>query len=411
MPPMDIYNNLFGLCSKPYSEGGSNFFDLQSLINKLLLFDVFILYSPNLREIPYLVKAFGFEGALALLSSGALRISCELRVTAQVGQTGFLVSGGKALPLGTYSVSYGFAADRRKWISDNLRNVDMANLSHNKIKKLKRAVVDAFDNNYLQDFELQLLKQANGDLASNRGIELTTAIALEKGKGIKVKPNDFLIRLHQIDDQIFEVETNLSEVFSLDEVEVHKVAERAVLGIAGLNQRIAEMKIHSALSGFLEDETPLFGDRLEFLFQSLDPDRLEVNLSRVLRLKNCPSIVSDSDQPVNIEKLLEVRKSQELKVFREWLRKIDSVSDSEIVEQLNDIRLKLGVCAQGDTGKASRLVISTLAGFVPVVGAFASLGLGTVDTFLLEKILPYSGVVAFVDKLYPSIFQHQRISS
>lgn len=104
-------------------------------------------------------------------------------------------------------------------------------------------------------------------------------------------------------------------------------------------------------------------------------------------------------------------KSQELKVFREWLRKIDSVSDSEIVEQLNDIRLKLGVFAQGDTGKASRLVISTLAGFVPVVGAFASLGLGTVDTFLLEKILPYSGVVAFVDKLYPSIFQHQRISS
>jgi len=41
-------------------------------------------------------------------------------------------------------------------------------------------------------------------------------------------------------------------------------------------------------------------------------------------------------------------KSQELKVFREWLRKIDSVSDSEIVEQLNDVRLK--VTLQGVNG-------------------------------------------------------------
>jgi hypothetical protein len=406
---MDIYNNLFGLCSNPYSGDESNFFDLQSLINKLLLFDTFILYSPNLKEISYLVKAFGFEGTLALLSSGALRISCELRITAQVGQADFLVPGGKALPLGSYSVLYGFAADKKKWISDNLRNVGTTELNNNQIKKLKLGVVNAFDNNYLQDFDSKLLKQTNGDLASNRGIELSTAIALYKEKGLKVKPDNFSIKLHQIDDKIFEVETNLGDVFSLDEVEIHKIVEKAVLGIAGLNQRIAEMEVHNALSGFLENETPLFGDRLEFLLQSLSPNKLETNLNRVLRLKNCPSIIPDSHQAVDVEKLLEVRKSQELKIFREWLRKIDAVNDSEIVDQLNDIRSKLGVSAQGSTGKASRLVISTLAGLVPVVGAGLGLGLGAIDTFLLEKILPYSEVVAFVDKLYPSIFQHQKV--
>jgi hypothetical protein len=348
---------------------------------------------------------------LLLLSSGALKISCELRLTAQVGQTEFLVPGGKALPLGTYSVSYGFAADRKKWISDNLKNVSMIGLSNNQVKKLKLAIVDAFDNNYLQDFDSELLKQVNGDLACNRGIEIATAIILKKEKGIKVKPSDFLIKLHQIDEQIFEVETNLGKIFSLDELEVHKIAEKAVLGIGGLNQRIAEMKLHSALSGFLEDETPLFSDRLEFLCRSIDPDKLETNLNRALRLKNCPSIISGSVQTVNIEKLLEVRKSQELKIFREWLREIDDVSDSEIIEQLNDIRSKLGVFAQGDTGKASRLAISTLVGFVPVVGTLAGLGLGAIDTFLLEKVLPYSGVVAFVDKLYPSIFQHKEMAS
>lgn len=412
MTRMDIYNNLFGLCSNLYSEDENNFFDLQSLINKLLLFDTFILYSPNLREIPYLVKAFGLEGTLALLSSGALRISCELRVIAQVGQSDFLAPGGKSLPLGSYSISYVFAADRRKWISDNLRNIGTENLTKNQIKKLKLAVVNAFDSNYLQDFNSQLLTQVNGDLTRNREVELSTAIVLEKEKGFKAKPDDFLIKLHQIDDQVFEAETNLGEIFSLSEVEVHKIVEKAVLGIAGLNQRIAEMKVHNALSGFLENETPLFSARLEsFVFQALDPNKHEVNLNRVLRLKKCPNIVSDPYQTVSIEKLLEVRKSQELKLFREWLRKIDDANDSEVVEQLNSIRSKLGVFAQGDGGKASRLAISTLAGFVPVVGAFAGLGFGAVDAFLLEKILPYSGVVAFVDKLYPSIFQHQKMSS
>ncbi len=404
---MDFYNSLFGLCSNPKYEGETDFFDLQSLVNKLLLFDTFILYSPNLREIPCLVKAFGFEGTLALLSSGALRISCEVRLVSQVGQTDFLVPGGKALPLGSYSVLYGYADDRRKWISAQLKKVGTPALNNNQIKKLKQAVVEALEKNYLQDYDSEVLQQTNNDLASNRGIKLATAIALEKEKGIKAKPDDFSIRLHQTDEQHFRVETNLVETFSLDEVEVHKVVEKAVLGIAGLNQRIAEMKVHNALSGFLESETPLFGDKLEFLVRACDPNKTEENFNRVFRLKEFPDVMVDSSPKVDIEKLLEVRSSKEIREFREWLRKIDTASDSEIIDQLNSLRSKLGVFAQGKAGKTSRLVLSTLAGFVPGVGTLVGLGLGTVDTFLLEKILPYSGIVAFVDKLYPSIFQQR----
>jgi hypothetical protein len=31
-------------------------------------------------------------------------------------------------------------------------------------------------------------------------------------------------------------------------------------------------------------------------------------------------------------------------------------------------------------------------------------GVGAIDMFFLEKILPYSGIAAFVNQLYPSIF-------
>jgi len=46
--------------------------DVESLVRRLLLFDTYILYSVRLKEIPDLVRRFGYEGALALLGSGAL---------------------------------------------------------------------------------------------------------------------------------------------------------------------------------------------------------------------------------------------------------------------------------------------------------------------------------------------------
>src|SRR5436309_2577430 len=51
--------------------------DVESLVRRLLLFDTYILYSVRLKEIPDLVRRFGYEGALALLGSGAVEIRCE----------------------------------------------------------------------------------------------------------------------------------------------------------------------------------------------------------------------------------------------------------------------------------------------------------------------------------------------
>lgn len=92
-------------------------------------------------------------------------------------------------------------------------------------------------------------------------------------------------------------------------------------------------------------------------------------------------------------------------MFQKWLKEVDSKDDSEIIEVFNDIRLKLGVIAQGKSGKVTRFLVSTLGGFS---GTLPGLSLGVFDFFILEKALPYSGVVAFIDKLYPSIFKKQK---
>ena len=43
-------------------------------------------------------------------------------------------------------------------------------------------------------------------------------------------------------------------------------------------------------------------------------------------------------------------------------------------------------------------------GFIPG-GTFPSLGLGFVDTFLLDKVFPKSGVTSFLTKTYPSLYR------
>jgi hypothetical protein len=401
---MNIQNNLFGLCSKPNSKNERELFDLQSLINKLLLFDKFILYSPNLYEVSHIAYTIGLDDTLTLLSSGALKLCPELRLVGQVAQTeGF----DKVLPLGHYRIMYGYAHSREEWISKQLQNIRVQGLKHAEFKRLKLAVVNAFENNFLQDSDSEFLRQTNEDLAHGRGLKKATSIALSKIRGIDIESKDFSIKLHQVGDQDFKVETNLSDLLNLDEIETHKIVESAVLGVASLNQRIAEMKIHNAISGFLEDESPLFGDKLEFILQSdaLNPNIIEKNFARVLQIREFPVIVSTDSQRVNIDRLFEVRKSQDFKAFREWIKEVDNKDDSEIIEMFNDIRSKLGIMAQGGTGKVTRFLVSTLAGFT---GVLPGLGLGILDSFILEKVLPYSGVVAFMDKLYPSIFQKQK---
>jgi hypothetical protein len=55
-------------------------------------------------------------------------------------------------------------------------------------------------------------------------------------------------------------------------------------------------------------------------------------------------------------------------------------------------------------GKIIRWVASNGIGIIPVTGQILGPALDALDTFLLEKVLPESGVTIVVNDLYPSIF-------
>jgi len=92
----------------------------------------------------------------------------------------------------------------------------------------------------------------------------------------------------------------------------------------------------------------------------------------------------------------------EAREFRHWLRGIDSFTDEELADAFHPLKDALGAAVRSRAGKAVRLATTTGVGvLVPPAG----IGLGVLDAFLTEKVLPGPGPTAFLSRLYPSIFQ------
>jgi hypothetical protein len=106
---------------------------------------------------------------------------------------------------------------------------------------------------------------------------------------------------------------------------------------------------------------------------------------------------------------LKVRDSAETREFRDWLASGGSADETEIKEHICGFRAQVGLKLGSDTGKVMRFLITTAAGFLPIREATPiSLALGVFDTFIVDKIFPRSGITAFVNELYPSIFEKPR---
>src|SRR4029077_10564109 len=101
------------------------------------------------------------------------------------------------------------------------------------------------------------------------------------------------------------------------------------------------------------------------------------------------------------EKLLRVRNSSEAREFRDWLGEIGCASDAEIKERVASLRTRAGLVTTSPAGKAMRFFVNTGLSLIPNL-AVPALLTGVLDQFILDRLLPRSGIAAFVNELYPS---------
>jgi hypothetical protein len=79
-------------------------------------------------------------------------------------------------------------------------------------------------------------------------------------------------------------------------------------------------------------------------------------------------------------------------------------TDQQISEMIGGVRNKLGSMLQSGIGRKVRFAVSTAIGLIPGVGLVAGPAASGIDSFLIDRVFPTSGVVAFLARTYPSLF-------
>ena len=378
--------------------------DVEGLVRRLLLFDKYVFVTVRLQEFPLLARRLRYEGLRDLLSARLIEIRCECLQLGQTGQAG--LHGDPILPLFSYKFSWLDASDRPQYISKCLEDLDaVPSLQRKEISKLKRTIDAAIRPLPAPEIRSGLFPVFRNELLHNSSL-VKAAVAIVLRERFNVRDVPFSLSVKQETSDIFVVETDIHRLLGISEIEGHRVVERAFLGVSGLTQNIREMQFYSAISGFRDEELPLFRHKLDFLADTVSSGTMERSFRRVIDVAGLPDFSTD-ERVINVEALLKIRDSSEAHEFRDWLGGIEQAKDKEIADRVAGLRAKAGLKVGSHAGKAMRFLLTTGLGLIPsaVVPAIA---LSALDQFVLDKILPRSGIAAFVNELYPSIFDSNK---
>lgn len=239
--------------------------DAEGLLRRVLLFDQYVLSSVRLQELPHLVKNFGFEGTRDLLEANLVQIKCDSLVVAQSGQTTCLDT--PVLPIYSYRIDLVDSHDRREYISRCLHQLpNPAALKHNQVNKLKRTIVDALQP-LPGNFRSILGPACVREIQNTSLVRAAIDLSLERQHSVYDVP--YSLVLHDNGDGTFRAVSDLAAIAKISDFEAHKAIEAGLLAVAALAQSILEMNAYSAVSGFRDDELPLFQHKLGQVYEAL----------------------------------------------------------------------------------------------------------------------------------------------
>jgi hypothetical protein len=374
-------------------------FDLAGLLLHLLLFDQVIVPSARLMEIPALVRTFGSAATIALLESGALRlrVGADAVVTMERSEPDYvqLMHASDLEPGDTLS----------KWLRDFAR----LGLPKREFMRLKRAtarqcLLPAPSDRWGVEAALSTLVDAttNADAVQR-------AVATElRRRGIAVETRLDSVTLEIVDrgNLLLRFESRVEGVATETMTQVVRAACRAM---AHLNAIFMKMKRDNAVTAIADDSVELMGRKLEFLWRrSENPQHQAQQFQRVVDVANAIDFTEAVQAgKLDVDRFLEVRKSPECRDFRAFLRSSDALTDKQLADATTTLRQRIGSWLKTGTGRTLRLLATTAAGMAVagMPGAAIGAAASAVDSFVIETLLPSSGIVAFIGKQYPSIFE------
>jgi hypothetical protein len=395
---MDIRKRFFGLAADRDEEWRVNV-DIQALLERLLLFDTFILQSIRLHEIHTLVEQFGAAAVLRLLEDDGLEIYCDGVFTAVETQDAAL----ELLPAGRIRVApLTFAivtVDQAAIITEGLRRLEGLRLARRHVERLKEVVALKILPR-AEDAGQPAFSQVKRDVVQHATIHRAAAGLVSKRFDSKILTDLIEIEFRPIGGSQFEAISNIGSMVKTAE-DGAAIVVSAASAVADMNNRLEKMNRFSCTVGTREEEMPIFEAKFAAAASATDPDAQKRRFDRVLEAADLPAL---DPRKVDLERFIEIRHSRECREFRDWLWTVDEFSEGELRERVRVLRHRIGDIAQSGVGKTFRWAVSTAIGMIPVVGTLAGAGAGLLDSFVVDKLLPQAGVVTFLGRQYPSMF-------
>ena len=399
----DLQDRLVAPCLADPKNG---ILDAAGLLNRLLLFDEYYLQTSRFREFGTLVRTLGLSKVILLLESGSLKLELNPTTIASIGQTEGVRATGP-LP----KLSFAYTLIHARYADYLVRSVDKVHkqlfgfVGERDLARLEGALLNALvpmpENPGSSAF-----RSLKNRLVTNEPIlKAAVLMVLERKLRRQIHKSKISLSVVQIGDADFRTESNLSE-FGLTTDEVHSVLDSAFLAVGNLELRIEDMSVYNALSGAIDDELPLFEERLDCLRRSVSPNLKEQTFERVLAILDLPSLrLALLNKEFDMELFLRVRNSEDCVAFRDWLKRAKAMSDHEIAERFNSIGARLGNLMQGTVARSIRFALSNGLGMIPGYGLALGPAASALDSFVVDKLFQTTGIAAFLGRAYPSLFK------
>ncbi len=412
----NIMQRLLAPCGDMNSSRDDVRLDIGGLISRLLLFDTYVLDSTRLLEIPHMVNLFGLGGFLDLLASGALEVTSSLRGFGVADST---PPGVPSSHPGTHFVGLIRHSDPKIEtninVAESLKRLDLTKRDRSRLDNAVRHILREIS----PDGKGRLGKQLERDLLrASDEVRIAVATALRRRFNIETGINDFdlMFRLEgptkawgvpaELGLEMYHHGTNLGGLYHLDLQQVHDAIDDAIIAVGSMENRIQMMEDLQAIAGFTGEDLPIFTGKLGVLYKAVSPDRKEDSFRRVLDIAGMPVVpLGAKDIHVDVDKLIKLRQSVEHRDFMALLSKSDAMTDKEIQDAVASFGARMSTLIHGSKAQVFRFLLISAIGLIPTLEtAVAGVALGAIDTFLLKRLIPYSGPAAFVNRQYPSLF-------
>ncbi len=383
----------------PSDEYGGLEVDVAPLFLHLLLFETVILRSIRLADVAKLVRTVGADQTIELLNAGCVHIRAGVE---HIGAPNRrepvvqLVQLHPKDPVGELARMMHEAFDTlpmRSAIRHRLK------LAVTKQRLTSEPAHTSFGPNAMRKTFQEAV--ANTDVF-NRALQ---AASVRWANSIPIAPG--AVRSEIIDGNLhFEARD-----IEADPGVIGQVVRRACLAVARLHTELGSMARDNAVTALDDDSTALMEAHTTFLFRSQNPDKRVEQFARVLEATGLPDFDNEvRARSIDVEQLLRIRDTNECREFRAFLTGADTLNAEELRDRTGALRGRIGGALQSTTGRILRLFATTGLGALAggplgaIAGAAAGMGVDAIDAFVVDKLFPRSGIVTFVGKQYPSIF-------